>query len=291
MAQDLLEKIRNGEIEFWEAEEGIVSNTYITENFVLQEPEENDEKIKKNRFLIEKLYKNGVAVPEVLEYSEDPLFIVFERLEGISLDKKDAFSDLNYLEAARNAGEALAEIHEQEGIGYGKPDIEEGFEHGEFDNWKDFVKDYIQGTLHYVQSDGFRPVVEKADEVIELEELPDDPESRVLHMDYTLDNVIVAGDMSVSVIDFDGAHYGDPAFDLMYAELIMSKKGEKIVNKFMEGYREVRDPELTPELERNYKALAVMRDARGGEWCLRNEKDVDLEDWRKGLEDTVENLI
>lgn len=291
MARDILEKIRNNEIEFQEAEEGIVSNTYITEDFVVQEPGENSDKFRKSNFLIQKLHENGVPVPEILDYSDDPLFVVFEKLEGVSLDRKNEFAEEDYLQAVRNAGEALALIHEQRGLGYGKPDPAEDFQRGKFDEWKDFVEDYIQGTFDYVESDRFRPVVEKANQVIDLEQLPEDPESKVLHLDYTLDNVIAGEDLSVDVIDFDATRYGDPAFDLMYAEMIMSKHGEEIRENFMEGYRQARDLELTPELERNYRALAVMRDARGGEWCLKNDKDVELEEWRKGLENTVEGLL
>ncbi|WP_414838197.1 phosphotransferase family protein [Candidatus Nanosalina sp. VS9-1] len=290
MEQNILEKIRNGEIQAHEAEEGIVSDTYIAENFVVQASAGFDDKIRINRFMIDKLGENGVPVPEVIDYSEDPLFVAFNRLEGLSLDNRDTFTEEQYLEAVRNAGEALALVHQQEGLGYGNPDPEHGFEQGVFDDWRSFIDSDIQGTLDYVDSDRFRPVVEKADELLDIDELPESPDSRILHMDYTPDNVFVADDLSVTVLDFDGAIYGDPDFDLMYAELIMSKYGDQTLGNFIDGYTGLRDAELRPELERNYTALAVLRDARGGEWCLQNDRDVDLDEWARGLENTVEGL-
>lgn len=291
MESNLLEKIRNNEIEYEVAEEGIVSHTYITEDAVIQEPDHgNGNRLRRNKFIIEKLAENNAPVPEILESGEDPLYVVFEKLDGVSLDQRNQFEEEEYLEAVRDAGKALAVIHQQEGSLYGKPRTDTDFEQGEFNEWIEFVEDYVQGTVDWAESDQFRPVAEKAREMIDIETMPENPPSRILHMDYTPDNQIVDSNLNVKVIDFDGAIYGDPRFDLMYAELITSKRGEEVAQEFMEGYEEVRDPELTPELERNYTILAVMRDIRGGEWCLRNDKDVDLEEWRTGLKNTLDDL-
>lgn len=286
----ILDEIKNEEIDFRVAEEGIVSRTYITENFVVQERTDDVEKLRKNAVMIDRLYENGVNAPELIELGEDPVFAVFEKLEGDSLDKKQSFDEKQYFEAVRNSGKALAQIHQQEGSGYGKPTPETDFTEAPFSNWHEFVEDYAQGTLDYVESEKFRHVAEKAFEKFDSEALPENPESRVLHMDYTPDNIIVREDMEVDVIDFDGVYFGDPGLDLVYAEMIMSKYGEKMAEEFMQGYRQVRDPDLTQEEKKNYTALAAMRDVRGAEWCLKNDKDVDLEEWREGLEGTLEQV-
>lgn len=292
MADNILDKIKNGEIEYREADEGVVTSTYITDDHVVQEPQHgNGEKLKKNKFLCDFLHKRGVPVPEVIEHGEDPFHVVFEKLEGVSLEQRNEFNESDYLEAVRNAGEALALIHEQEGFGYGKPDIDRDFKAGSHENWRKFAEDYVQGSLDYVTSDRFRPIVEEASSVIDVDELPENPEKGILHMDYTLDNVIVDQDLEVSVIDLDGARYGDPRLDLVYADMIMSKKGEDVAEAFRAGYERVRDTDLAPELEKNYTALAIMRDSRGGEWCLKNEKDVDLDDWSQGLRNKVNESL
>ena len=291
MGSNLLEKIRNDDIEYEVAEEGIVSHTYITEDAVVQEPDHgNGDRLRRNKHIVEKLAENDGPVPEILDSGEDPLYVVFEKLEGLSLDQRDQFEEEDYLQAVRNAGKALALIHQEEGSLYGKPRSDTDFEHGEFDEWIEFVKDYVQGTVDWAESEKFRPVAEKAREMIDIDDLPENPPSRILHMDYTPDNQIVDSNLDVKVIDFDGAIYGDPRFDLMYAKLITFKRGEEVAEEFMEGYEEIRDPKLRPELERNYTILAVLRDIRGGEWCLRNDKDVDLEEWRTGLENTLNDL-
>lgn len=290
MAEDILEKIENGKIDFRVAEEGIVSRTYITENFVVQERTDDEEKLRKNAVMIDRLHENGVPVPKLIELGEDPVFAVFEKLEGVSLDRRENFDEQEYFEAVRKGGKALAQIHQQEGSGYGKPTPETDFTEASFNNWQNFVEDYVQGTLDYVESEKFSHIAETAFEKLDAEALPESPESRFLHMDYTPDNVIVDEDLEVDVIDFDGTYFGDPGLDLVYAEMIMSKYGERMAEKFMQGYRQIRDPDLTEEEKKNYTALAAMRDVRGAEWCLKNDKDADLEEWREGLEDVLEEL-
>jgi len=291
MTRNILGKIKEDEIEYEISEEGVVNSTYITEHRVVEQSGDGEgRKLKKSRFICNLLYDSGAPVPEVVEYSDDPLYIVFGRLNGTSLDRRDEFSHENYLEATRNAGKALGLIHTQEGFGYGKPDISQNFKAGSHEDWEEFVRDYIQGSLDYVVSDQFQPIVEKASEIIEVDEIPENPKSRIMHLDYTPDNVIINEDLEAHIIDFDGVKYGDPRLDLVYAELIMSKKGDNIADIFRWGYEEAREVQLTTELEENYLALAVMRDARGGEWCLRNDKDVDLDEWSQGLQNTLNSI-
>ena len=109
-------------------------------------------------------------------------------------------------------------------------------------------------------------------------------------MDFTHNNIIVNKDLEAQIIDFDGSLHGVPLLDLMYAEIIMSKHGEEVLEAFKKGYKAVRDTEVSEEDRKNYTALAVMRDLRGGEWCLKNSKDVDFEEWSRGLNTIVERL-
>lgn len=285
----ILDEIKDGRKDYFEPDDGIVTRTYITDEYVLQEPiHEGAGDLRKNRHFTEKLSRNGLNVPEVVEFSEDPLYVVFQRINGQSLEERENFSKGEYFSAISKSGEALARIHEQEGRGYGKPDQSQDFEVGRFDTWKDFVEDYAQGALDYVKDDRVRETVEKAYELIDFDELPEKPDSRVLHMDYTPDNLIMSDE--VYVIDFDGVRFGDPDFEFLYTEFIMSKRGDEIAEAFTEGYQKVRETEIEEELSRSYKALAVLRDARGAQWCIRKDKDVDIEEWSQGLKDFVETL-
>lgn len=286
----ILEKIRNDAVDYREADEGVVNSTYILDDSVIQKPEHgNGGRLRKNKTMMKKIRSEGGPVPEILEYSEDPFYVVYERIEGTLLEDREEFNKSGYLKAIKGAGRALAKIHQTEGVGYGKPGRED-LETGEFEEWKEFVEEYSRGAVSYAESELFESIAEKAADILEIDSLPDSPVSRILHMDYTPDNIIIDEDFEATVIDFDGAYYGDPRLDLMYAKLIMSKRDEEIAEAFMDGYRDEREPELTEDLERNYTALAVLRDVRGGEWCLRNDKDVDLEEWSQGLESVLEGL-
>ncbi|MFB6144957.1 MAG: phosphotransferase family protein [Candidatus Nanohaloarchaea archaeon] len=243
---NLLDKIKNGEMEHSLPRDGVVNETYITDDYVVQVPMEgNEDKWRKNLFLTKELNRKGVPVPEVLEVNNDPLYAAYERIEGPTLKDREEFSDEEYLEAVRNAGKALGMIHSQKVEGYGKPLPKKDFMEAEYDDWHDFVKEYIQGSLNYVERDLFRETVERAAELVKTEDLPRKPEPRILHMDYTPDNILVSSDLSVHVIDFEGALYGDPDLDLMYAELIASKRGEEAVKAFMNGYQDSRDIDLS----------------------------------------------
>jgi len=286
----LLEKIENKEIEFEEVEDGIVNTTYITSNYVVQKNRDgSDEKLKKNAYLIEKTFENGVNTAKVVEKGKNPVNIVFEKLEGTSLNNKNKFTEADFIEAGRNAGKELAKIHQVKADNYGKPQPDNR-EIGEYKNWRNFCKNYIDGTIEYVTSNRFQPLVEKAEEMIELTEISEKPDSRVLHLDYTPDNIIIDDEtLEAYVIDFDNARYGEPGFDYMYAaEIIMPKHSEKMAEAFKEGYQSVRDLKLSENEVNSYLALAVMRDARGGEWCYRNDKDVDLDAWAEGLNSVLE---
>lgn len=286
----LLEKIRNDEVEYREVDAGLVNTTYITGDRVLQMPSEGgSHQLRKSRYLLNRMEDAGVLVPAVIEYSEDPLFAVFERVEGRMLEDRAELGE-EYLEAVRNAGQALAEIHGVEADRYGEPDPYLGFQEGDYGNWQSFTEDYVQGTLDMIQSDVFQPLAARASSMLDADVFPEQPDSRVLHLDFKAENIIIDAESEPHIIDFDDAKYGDPRLDLMYARFLMSKKDEEVEETFMQGYRDVRDPELTDEIEENYSLLALMRDLRGAEWCLKNDRDVDLEDWRRGLEGALDRL-
>lgn len=286
----LLEKIRNDEVEYREADAGLVNTTYITGDRVLQMPSEGgSHQLRKSRYLLNRMEDAGVQVPRVIEYSEDPLFAVFERVEGRMLDDRAELGE-DYLEAVRSAGKALAEIHGIETKWYGTPNPLTGFREGEHSNWQVFTDDYVQGTLDMTESDLFQPLAARASSMLDTDVFPEQPDSRLLHLDFKTENIIIDAESEAYVIDFDDAKYGDPRLDLIYARFLMSKKGEEVEETFMQGYRDVRDPEMTDEIEENYSLLALMRDLRGAEWCLKNDRDVDLEEWRRGLEGELDRL-
>lgn len=278
-------------MEHREASEGVVNSTYITPEYVVQEPVGgSDESLRRGTAITKYLREHGAPVPEVLYEGEEPHHVVLDRIEGVSLENREEFSDEAYLEAVENAGRALAEVHKVPVRGYGKAVEKENFQKGEYETWKEFVESYIESTDGYIQSDEFSGIAGRASELVNAGEMPEGPDSAVLHMDYTPDNIIVGEDLEATVIDFDDAYYGDPDWDLIHSSLIMSKRGDEVEEAFREGYENIRDVNLGEDLERSYTALAVLQQAKGGEWCLRNSKDVDIENWRSGLENTVKEI-
>jgi aminoglycoside phosphotransferase (APT) family kinase protein len=292
---DILSKIKNDEIEYEIAKEGIANITYITENRIVQEPEDDrKDKLRRNSYICSKLSENEAPVPEVIEVNENPFFVVYERLRGIPLEREDQFTEEEYLDAMKNTGKSLAEIHKTDiDISrYGKPDQENNFQKANHLNWQEFVDDFIDNTLNYVESDRFSPIAERASELINTDLLPKRPESKIMHLDYTPDNIIIGPNLNAKVIDFDDAYYGDPRFDLMLAKFTMSKRGKEARSAFTEGYESERKVEISDEIADTYKALSVIQNTKAGEWCSKNDKDVNLEEWSEGLKsflDSIEN--
>lgn len=289
--ENLLQRIHDGEIEYRKTDEGVVNRTYITSNYVIQEPVEGEElRTMKGTVLNKNLHRRGAPVPEVLYISEEPQHAIYEKIGGVSLENRQDFDDSRYFEAMRNAGKALAEIHRLPVEGYGKPDREHDFRRGEHDGWRKFVRSYVDEAEKFVESEEFSEIVERASDLVNIDELPEEPESRTLHMDFTPDNIIVGEDTPVTVIDFDDAYFGDPMFDYVHSKLIMSKRGEDALNAFQEGYNSVREVKLNDEQEKTYTAMAVLQQSIGGEWCLRNDVDVDAEDWSELITDFLNEL-
>ncbi len=291
MTEDVLQQIERGEIAYEHPDDGMVAVTYITEDLVVQKARSgHEEQMRKGVFLTDYLHAQGVAVPDVREVHEDPFYVVFEKIDATPLMDREAFTEDDYVTAVKQAGAECARMHEVEAFGYGRPDSENGFRSGEYGSWRVFTEHYVEDTQEYVQSDPFRPVAEQAASRVDVEKVPENPPKRVLHMDYTLDNILVDDDLNVHIIDLDNAYYGDARFDLMYADLSMSKHGDRTVEAFWEGYRSVRDPGLTPELEKTYQALAILHSTKAGEWCLRNDKQVNVEQWQKGLQHRLDRF-
>lgn len=289
----MLTKIKNDEIEYEIAKEGIENITYITENLIVQEPEDDKKyKLQKNSYICSQLSESGAPVPEVIEVNENPFFIVYEKLEGLPLEREDRFTKEEYLEAMTNAGKSLAKIHGSgiEISGYGKPDQENDFQKANHENWQEFVDNFIENTLNYVKSDRFNPIAERASELINTDLLPEKPKSKVMHLDYSPDNIIIGPKLNAKAIDFDDAYYGDPRFDLVLAKFTMSKRGKEARNAFIEGYKSERKIEITEEVADAYKALSVIQNTKAGEWCSKNDKDVDLEEWSDGLKSFLDSI-
>lgn len=290
---NILEKIRNDQVDYRIAEEGIVNTTYITNDLVVQEPEKGREnKLRKNIYICNILSENGAPVPKIVEMRENPFYVAYEKIEGTLLKKKEEFNEEDYLEAVKNTGKAFAEIHNQnlDISGYGKPDPEQNFKRAKYRNWQTFVEEYIHNTLNYVKSEKFASIAERASELVNTETFPEQPESKILHLDHSPDNIIIKPDLNAMIIDFDDAYYGDPRFDLMHAEFSMSKRGIAVKKAFINGYKNHREIKYEDNTLNNYRALAILQKAKAGEWCLRKNKNVNFDEWSEGLESFLESI-
>lgn len=266
-------------------ENGAVWETFEVDDVVIQAPatgREND--LPKNNFLYRHLAENGVNVPEVILSEEaTPSYGVYENVDGDSLSSvKESVSEEEYGDVVETAGKLLGQIHSTEGFGYGWPDQNQGFRGASHSNWREFVSDRRNSIQEKVDEWPFNQVVDRAANHVEIEEIPLETDSAVLHRDYHGENLIF-GDDEVYVIDLDNAVYGDPRFDFVYSSSQITGGDQELEERFLEGYESVRDLEMDETLEDNYVALSVLQSAEAGYWNQQNDSDLDMKSWVEGL--------
>lgn len=233
--------------------------------------------------------KEGLVYEKVGEGSLKDLERELERLEEgtIEYDQKRH----QYLDLVQPAGEALANLHSGEGEGYGEPVINEWTEERNYDSWKEYVQDQIESIEDETADSPFEEATDRALDEFDIDNLPENPGPRVLHADYSSDNLMFE-DGSVAVIDFDNAVYGDPDFGFVRSQFQLCDNEEE-AERFREGYESVRELDMSDEMERNYKALAIAMNAKAGVWCAENREDsgINISGWAEGLRNYAENQL
>lgn len=309
-----------GEHGYERASDGLLWETYVGEDTVVQRPPPDDEDlyftdlVPRAAFLLTHAAEHGVRVPDLLEYSEaDPAYLAVRRIQGPSLSAavRDAEKETR-LAAIRSAGAVFGQIHATDGFGYGQLEPE-AYRQTQHDDWRTFAEGLLATTAEYTAGDHFEPIVTEVADRFEPSVVPEQPRSALLHGDFSADNVILDRDGQAWAIDFDNALYGDSRYDYVrardrlsgvdpreeiYAELLGGSErvdahviaDPEAKSAFRAGYEEAHELRMDSELETQYVLLAIVKSARDGEWVRRN-REVSTADWVDGLHDWYRSRV
>jgi aminoglycoside phosphotransferase (APT) family kinase protein len=219
--------------------------------------------------LLRAAYLSGVPVPRVYPLTDDPFepvdMLVMERVEGESIARR-ILREPEFQEARRvlprQMGQALARIHRIDFVGHGLGDLPsppEGISPA-------------QAALRSIRSlyDSIAltpsPTFELAFRWLE-QHLPSSSPLALIHGDYRLGNFIVGPEGLRAVLDWEGAHLGDPMEDLGWCcvrswrfgqdHLPVAGLGQR--EELKEAYEEAGGPELEWEAWRWWEAYGNLR--------------------------------
>jgi len=211
--------------------------------------------------LLEKVYQAGlnVATPLWLEREKhwfNGSFFISRAVPGTS-DINKWMSNTGAV--SRQLAEILAELHGHDLSAMGFPDEEAGLSAGaaieqEILYWQDLYQKY-RTCRHPLLEIGFAWTL--ANIPGELFERP----GRIVHGDVGFHNLMVKDGEISALLDWEFAHFGEPAEDLVYVRPFV----EQITNwnDFMGHYRDAGGDGYSPEVERFFKVWSFVRNAAG----------------------------
>ncbi len=267
------------------AEDGLIWETYLGDDLVVQCPEPGDERmVSRAVFLHTHVRASGARVPAVVDYSEEPpAYLAVEKVGETGLSAIREGDRQRELAAVRSAGEALGGIHAADGFGYGEIEGEQ-YRQGSHQTWQAFAEDLVEGALEYTAGGRFEGVMRRAASRFEPAAIPETPASSVLHNDFHDSNVVLDGDDRAWVIDLDNALYGDSRFDYVRSCRKIAGDDEEARAAFRQGYDRAYGFELDEGLRDQYVLLSIAKGAEDGEWVGRNT-GTDTEVWADALRD------
>jgi len=295
------------------SDDGVLWETYIGEDVVVQCPPSDDEHlyftdlVSRAAFLISHASEHDVQVPDVVEYSRDaPAYLLLKRIHGQNLSAfiKDA-SQTGKLKAIRSAGEVFGQIHATDGFGYGEPKAEQ-YTQTTHETWRGFAQEMVEQAVEFTANGPFEPVVNEIVSTFELEAVPEQPVSSLLHGDFSADNLLIDTEIQAWAIDFDNALYGDSRYDYVrardrltgadpreriYAKLFESStQSDAIVldspqkrQAFETGYSQTHELAMDTNLQKQYALMAMVKSAQDGEW-IRQNREISTAEWVTGIE-------
>lgn len=265
------------------AEDGLIWETFLGEDLVVQCPEPGDERmVPRAVFLYTHAGASGARVPAVVDYSEEPpAYLAVENVGSVQLSAVRDGDRQRELQAVGSAGEALGGLHAAEGFGYGEIEGEE-YRQGSHPTWRAFAEDLVERTLEYTAGGPFEDVAGRAARGFEPGAVPETPESSVLHTDFHGSNVVLDGDGRAWAIDLDNAVYGDSRFDYVRALRRTAGTDEEARAAFREGYEQAHGLDLDGALRDQYVLLSIAKGAEDGEWVRRNG-GIDIGKWADAL--------
>lgn len=276
-----------GAHDYARAEDGLVWETYLGEEVVVQCPAPGDEYLVSLMTVVhDRLREHGARVPAVVDSRDTPpAYLAVERVgeRGLPAVREDGDG---WLEAVESAGEVLGQMHSVEGDGYG--DIDPGDHGGSHETWRSFCEDLVDRVVERIDGGRFERVATSAAERFVPERIPERPTASILHNDFHDGNVLVDSDGRAWVIDFDHVVYGDDRYGYVRSERLIAGGDEAARAAFREGYEAAHGPAPDEDgaLRDQYVLLSIVKSAEGGDWVRRNRTgQVDLDDWATDLEE------
>lgn len=216
---------------------------------------------------------NGFRIPEVIDTGEiDGLYYrILEFLEGSSLDSYSGGDNFHELpdskrsRYAREMGETLARVHDSKSFEkFGDIKLDHGSIRLEENTWSAGLGELQEWWYKHLEEAGLEETVERVENALERFEdrLDRVDESRLLHMEFDLRNVLFHDDDKLAVLDWESASAGDPLLDVVVSSkrIAWIEKEDSLAEKsFREGYRSVRDIDIDPVLEDVYELVIMLR--------------------------------
>lgn len=276
-----------GAHDYARAEDGLVWETYLGDEVVVQCPAPGDEHlVPMTVFVHDRLREQGARVPAVLDSRKrPPAYVAVERVGERRLPAVRADGD-GWLAAVESAGEVLGQIHAAEGTGYGDIGLED--HRGSHDRWRSFCEERFGRAVERTEGSRFERVVAESARRFDPERIPERPPASVLHDDFHDGNILVDGDGRAWAIDFDHVVYGDARYDYVRSERMIAGGDDAASAAFRAGYEAAGGSAPDPDgsLTDQYALLSIAKSAEGGAWVERNRAgEVDLEEWATDLEE------
>jgi aminoglycoside phosphotransferase (APT) family kinase protein len=171
---------------------------------------------RRNEFMvIRAAFEDGLPVPEVFWYSEDPAvlgaaFFVMERVEGETLARRllrdDAYATARKVMPTQLA-EILARIHRIDPVKHHLDFLPEPGDSAALTEVQRYEENFRRLALEP------HPAFELAFRWL-LQRIPRTPRKTLVHGDYRIGNVIFGPEGIRSIIDWELAHLGDPMEDI-----------------------------------------------------------------------------
>lgn len=209
-------------------------------NLILRMNESKQGKLKEFRTL-EKLNSTSIPTPKVYDAGEDMLgyaFIIMEKMKGRNmLEFMDSIIEDEQSELWEQFSRALAEIHmldwAKAGLGFlDPPEGRYGYADAllnMFDEWSESMKIHdLRSILDWLS-----------------ENKPPSSHYVLLHGDYYPGNILIHEGMISGIVDWEGVHIGEAAFDVCEVPFVLrtsyppGERFESLADSFLEYYRKI----------------------------------------------------